>query len=180
MRGLLLRFYRWINLRLALRGNVVYQPDLFVGCGTTIRAPDKIEIGRKVRIAAYSVIACNGIIGNGVLISSHVGIVGRHDHDHQALGQYISHAPWIYGQDARVRDSRDSVFIEDDVWVGFGAIILSGVRVGRGAIVAAGAVVVSDVEPYAVVAGNPAQKIGERMPLETRAEHERLLSEGDQ
>jgi acetyltransferase-like isoleucine patch superfamily enzyme len=52
------------------------------------------------------------------------------------------------------------VVIEDDVTVGIGAIILKGVRIGRGACVQAGAVVCADVPPHAVVAGNPARLVG--------------------
>jgi acetyltransferase-like isoleucine patch superfamily enzyme len=53
--------------------------------------------------------------------------------------------------------SKGDVVIGNDVWVGFGAIILSGVTVGDGAVVGAGAVVSNDVPPYAVVVGNPAR-----------------------
>ena len=49
------------------------------------------------------------------------------------------------------------------------AIILPGITIGEGAVVAAGAVVTKDVEPYAIVAGNPARKIGERDNLKLRA-----------
>ena len=48
------------------------------------------------------------------------------------------------------------IIIEDDVWIGFKATILKGVRVGRGAVIAAGSVVTKDVLPFTVVAGNPA------------------------
>ena len=48
------------------------------------------------------------------------------------------------------------IVIEDDVWVGFNSIILKGVTIGKGSIVAAGSVVSKDVEPFTVVAGNPA------------------------
>jgi galactoside O-acetyltransferase len=48
------------------------------------------------------------------------------------------------------------VTIEDKVWIGFDAVILKGVRIGEGAIVGARSVVTRDVEPYTVVAGNPA------------------------
>jgi acetyltransferase-like isoleucine patch superfamily enzyme len=54
--------------------------------------------------------------------------------------------------------------IEDDVWIGHRAILKAGVRIGRGAIVGAGAVVTKDVSPYWIVGGVPAQKIGERFP----------------
>jgi acetyltransferase-like isoleucine patch superfamily enzyme len=54
--------------------------------------------------------------------------------------------------------------ISDDVWIGCGSRILAGVTIGKGAVVAAGAVVTKDVEPYAVVGGVPARQIGSRKP----------------
>ena len=54
------------------------------------------------------------------------------------------------------------ISIGDYAWVGINATILKGVTIGEGAVVAAGAVVTKDVEPYAIVAGVPARKIGER------------------
>lgn len=54
------------------------------------------------------------------------------------------------------------VTIENDVWIGTGTVILSGVTIHNGAVVGAGSVVTKDVEPYAIYAGNPAQKIGSR------------------
>jgi acetyltransferase-like isoleucine patch superfamily enzyme len=57
------------------------------------------------------------------------------------------------------------VFIEDDVWIGCNATILKGVRIGRGAIVAAGAVVTKNVPPLAIVAGVPACVISSRDTL---------------
>jgi len=48
------------------------------------------------------------------------------------------------------RGDKGEIIIEDDVWIGFGAIILSGVRIGRGSIIAAGAVVLKDVPPYTI------------------------------
>lgn len=54
------------------------------------------------------------------------------------------------------------VIIEDDVWIGANAIILRGVTIHNGAVVGAGAVVAKDVEPYSIVAGNPAKEIKKR------------------
>lgn len=58
------------------------------------------------------------------------------------------------------------VVIEDDVWVGFNAIILGGVKIGKGAVIGAGSVVTKDVPPYSIVAGNPAKVIKYRFSSE--------------
>ena len=52
------------------------------------------------------------------------------------------------------------VIIEDDVWIGFNATILKGVRIGRGAIVGANTVITKDVPPYTIMVGNPARAVG--------------------
>lgn len=51
------------------------------------------------------------------------------------------------------------IILEDDIWIGANVVVLDGVRIGQGAIVGAGAVVTKDVEPYAIVVGNPARFI---------------------
>jgi len=61
------------------------------------------------------------------------------------------------------------IIVEDDVWLCMGSTILSGVRIGTGGVVAAGAVVVEDVEPYQIVGGIPARPIGERFDRSTAA-----------
>ena len=55
--------------------------------------------------------------------------------------------------------SKGDIIVDDDVWIGYGSTIMSGVHIGQGAIVAAGAVVTKDVPPYAVVGGIPAKVI---------------------
>ena len=59
-------------------------------------------------------------------------------------------------------DRGGDVVIGDRVWIGYRAIVLPGVTIGEEAVIGAGAVVTKNVEPYAIVAGNPARKIGER------------------
>ena len=59
----------------------------------------------------------------------------------------------------REANSKGDIIVKDDVWIGDGAIICSGITIGQGAVVAAGAVVTKDVEPYAIVGGNPAHFI---------------------
>lgn len=60
------------------------------------------------------------------------------------------------------------ITVGSDVWFGARSIVLSGVTIGHGAVVAAGAVVTNDVEPYAIVAGTPAERIGWRFPKAVR------------
>ncbi len=55
--------------------------------------------------------------------------------------------------------SKGDIIVDDDAWIGYGAIIMSGVHIGKGAIVAAGTVVTKDVPPYAIVGGVPAKVI---------------------
>ena len=55
--------------------------------------------------------------------------------------------------------SKGDIIIDDDVWIGYGAIILSGVHIGQGAVIAAGSIVTKDIPPYAIAAGNPARII---------------------
>lgn len=68
------------------------------------------------------------------------------------------------------------VIIEDDVWVGCNVTILKGVTIGRGGIVAAGAVVTKSVPPYTIVGGVPAKKIGNRFKtVEDTIYHDSIL-----
>ena len=62
--------------------------------------------------------------------------------------------------------SKGKIVVEDDVWIGTNAMILSGVRIGRGSVVAAGSVVVDNVPPYSIVGGVPAKVIKYRFEKE--------------
>lgn len=68
----------------------------------------------------------------------------------------------------------DRVTIGNDVWMGHGVIVLPGVTVGDGAVLAAGAVVTKDVQPYTIVGGVPAKPIRERLPAEIAARLQRM------
>ncbi len=90
-------------------------------------------------------------IGNNVLMGSHILIT---DHAHGEAGTDLSIAPV-----SRLLSSKGPVIIEDDVFIGDGVRILSGVTVGRGAIIAANSVVDRNVSAYSVVGGIPAKVI---------------------
>jgi acetyltransferase-like isoleucine patch superfamily enzyme len=68
--------------------------------------------------------------------------------------------------------------VEDDVWIGHGAIIVAGVTIGTGSIVAAGSVVTRDVPPFSIVGGNPARVIKMRFSQEDLVEHKKMLMMG--
>jgi acetyltransferase-like isoleucine patch superfamily enzyme len=114
----------------------------------TIYAPEQLEMGDEVDIGEFTHIRANGgvRIGNRVLIASHVVITSRAHPVTLPRYGVIEDAP---------------IAIEDDVWIGAGAIILPGVTVGRGAVVAAGAVVTKSIEPYTIMGGVPAKQIGQ-------------------
>jgi len=58
--------------------------------------------------------------------------------------------------------SKGPIIVEDDVWIGTGCIILSGITIGKGSVIAAGSIVTKNVEPYSIIGGNPAKIIRKR------------------
>jgi len=114
----------------------------FIGPRSCVWSAGSIEIGDRVLIA------------HGVNIFDNTthpeAPAARHEHFRQILE--VGHP--------RTLDLKEStVVIEDDAWICAGATVLSGTRIGRGAIVAAGAVVTADVPPMTIVAGNPAREV---------------------
>lgn len=168
---------QWLQKRLAVRRHVEIRAGVHIGLGSLLWAPDRLVVEDGVYIGRLCTIECDGRIGRRSLIGNHVAFVGRHDHDWRVVGVPMAEAPWIGNADYHGQGRKYRVLIGPDVWVGHGAIILTGVSVGRGAIVAAGSVVTSDVEPYDIVAGNPAVTIGSRFDGGSICEHERLLRE---
>jgi acetyltransferase-like isoleucine patch superfamily enzyme len=165
----------WLFRLYAVRANAHVHKSVHIGIGTIIGATHRLDIDRDTYIGKGCTIQVNGSIGKGVLIANAVGIVGRNDHDYSAIGTPVRLAPWIGDADYALDRATSEVVIEDDVWIGYGSVILSPVRIGRGAIVAAGAVVIRDVEPYAIVAGAPARRAGQRFTEAQITEHERGL-----
>ena len=67
----------------------------------------------------------------------------------------------------RDRDNKGDIVIGNDVWIGYEAVIMSGVHVGDGAVIASRAVVTKDVPPYTIVGGTPAREIRKRFDTDT-------------
>lgn len=168
----------WRNAkrRAFVSGLVTIGARFHIGMMTYISSVGGLTLGDDVYIGKFCSIQVNGRIGNGVLIANNVGIVGRRDHDMRAVGIPIRLAPWIGDQPALASDPKNSVDIGDDVWIGYGSVILSGLTIGRGAIIAAGAVVSNDVAPYDIASGNPARTVGRRFTDAQIVEHEAALT----
>lgn len=161
----------------AVRGGVRLGRRVHLGIGTILWASRSLVVGNDVYVGKYCTLEVDGRVGNHVLIGNSVGIIGRDDHESQAVGRYIDDAPWIGDPSFNRIGKRLEVDIGDDVWIGYGAVILSGVSIGRGAVIGAGSIVTKDIPEYAIAAGNPARIIGARFSREMIARHEKALYE---
>ncbi len=146
---------------------VVFGKDVHVQWDVEIFSPSKIlKIGNHVGINRRTVIQADVEIGNHVLIAGHCGLVARDAHSYRIVESTIYNSP---------RADKYKIIISDDVWIGFGSTILSGVTIGEGAVIAANSLVIHDVEPYSIVAGNPAKKIKMRFDSSNIEKHKQYL-----
>jgi len=111
-----------------------------------------VELGDDCSVNPFAVLYGHGglSIGNGVRIAAHAVLIPA-NHLTQA------HAP-IFTQGL----SKKGIRVADDVWIGAGAVVLDGVELARGSVVAAGAVVSRNTEAFGIYAGVPARAIGRR------------------
>ncbi|MBT8038326.1 MAG: acyltransferase [Verrucomicrobiae bacterium] len=125
------------------------------GVGAGVQLGCQFLNGRKVCLGKRNVIN-HGCLLDGRKFTIRIG-------DDVSIGPDASiltlgHDP----QSPSFEDRGGDVIVGDRVWIGYRAMVLPGVTIGEGAVVGAGSVVVKDVEPFSIVAGNPAKKIGER------------------
>ncbi|OGT54525.1 MAG: hypothetical protein A3E01_08890 [Gammaproteobacteria bacterium RIFCSPHIGHO2_12_FULL_63_22] len=129
------------------QGSISIGNRTFINSGTRLISRESIQIGSNVTIAWGCTIYDH---------NSHSLDWRDRARDHERLVENVaSGRPLIHGKEWRTVKSRPIV-IEDKVWLGFDVIILGGVCIGEGAIVAAGSVVRNDVPAWTLVAGNPA------------------------
>jgi chloramphenicol O-acetyltransferase type B len=164
LKGMLkrLRMFLLLNFKYRLikcgKGNYFGQSVLIM--------PNCVSIGHRSFIGPQCWLQSKINIGNFVMLAGRVAIVGG-DHRFDVVA-----VPAIEAG----RDINKTVTICDDVWVGHQAIIMHGVTIGEGAIIAAGSVVTKDVAPYTIVGGVPAKFIKMRFSEEDMKKHGQALA----
>lgn len=164
-----------IQKRACLRGGSTLEGHDFICEGAQL---DNVHVGYSTMVGRFSNVS-NTRIGKYTSIGGLNTYIGRHP----VKGECISTYPAFYSTAAQYgytyatsnsfdevkwidEQNHIAVAIGNDVWIGSGVAICDGVTVGDGAVIGAGSLVTKDVEPYAIYAGVPARKIGERFPQE--------------
>jgi acetyltransferase-like isoleucine patch superfamily enzyme len=125
--------------------SIVAPIDIYIAPGGTMRLGQRVRLNSGGTFAALSCVE----IGDRVEIGPHVTIQDNAFHD-------------LY--DREQRPASRPVLVEDDVWLASNCTVLPGVRIGRGAVVSAHALVTRSVEPFTVVSGVPAQPVAKLNP----------------
>ena len=146
----------WYYFHIKWRGRVAYKGFVRVMHHTTFERKG-IVIGNNVQFGPYCRIMNEVEFHNNILMASSVVFTGKYDHKFDVPSQTIWNGE---------RGVDQKTIVEDDVWIGHGAIILAGVQIGKGSIVAAGSVVAKDIPPCEIWGGNPAKKIKDRFDSE--------------
>ncbi len=144
LRAILLKpFFKSAGHTIFIRENFICKNPSNVALGHHVYINHHVELGSN---------KCGLIIGNFIQIAPYVCIMNEmHEYSRTDIPMYEQKG-LITGR----------VIIEDDVWIGYGAIILPGVIIHKGSVVGAGAVVTKNVPPYTVVGGVPAKIIKHR------------------
>ncbi len=160
---LLYRMSNWNRLDVIKRLRGWHYSGLLAHAGAGLRVAEKVMINNPsmVYVGDHCYLG-TGVqlypwneritIGNNVLVAAGVRMITR-KHGFAELDRPMS----AQGYD------NAPIIIEDDVWIGFQAVILPGVTIGQGSIVGANAVVTKDVEPHSIVGGVPARLIRKRV-----------------
>lgn len=147
--------------------NVMIKPSTSIFKGL-----ENIYISDDVRIARYAVIyttRAKVYIGSKTGIAPYLKIITG-NHNIKCVGHFMFDGDINKSEN----DDRD-VVIEGDSWIGINVTILAGVTIGRGSVIAAGAVVTKSCPPYSIIGGVPARVLKYRFTVEEVLEHERLL-----
>ena len=157
--------------RLCFLKNSIQNPNIIVGDYTYCDDFEDVDNFEKNVKYHFDFVDDKLIIGKFCMIASDVTfIMNGANHLSNALSAYpfaIFGNGWEHAMEGKTYPNKGDIIIGNDVWIGYNATIMAGVRIGNGAIIATNATVVSDVAPYTIVGGNPAREIKKRFPPET-------------
>lgn len=150
--------------------NIISNPNIVVGDYTYYDDFEDVHNFEKNVKYHFDFIGDKLIIGKFCQIASGVRfIMNGGNHMSTSFSSYpfaIFGKAWQHAMDGKTYPTKGDTVIGNDVWIGHNALLMPGIRIGNGAIIATGAVVTKDVPPYAIVGGNPATLIKYRFTEE--------------
>ena len=152
--------------RLCFLKNIIKNPNIIVGDYTYYDDFDNVENFEKNVKYHFDFVGDKLIIGKFCMIASDVKfIMNGANHLTSSISTYpfaIFGNGWEKAMEGKNYPQKGDIVIGNDVWIGYNATIMAGVKIGDGAIIATNSTVTRDVEPYAIVGGNPAKEIKKR------------------
>ena len=156
--------------KLCFLKNIITNPNIIVGDYTYYDDFEDVHNFEKNVKYHFDFTGDQLIIGKFCMIASDVKfIMNGANHLSNAISTYpfsIFGNGWENAMEGKAYPNKGNIEIGNDVWIGYNATIMAGVKIGDGAIIATNATVVSDVKPYTIVGGNPAKEIKKRFSPE--------------
>jgi virginiamycin A acetyltransferase len=156
--------------RLCFLKNIIKNPNIIVGDYTYYDDFEDVMNFEKNVKYHFDFTGDKLIIGKFCMIASDVTfIMNGANHLTDAVTTYpfaIFGNGWENAMEGKKYPSKGNIVVGNDVWIGYNAMIMAGVKIGDGAIIGTNSVVTKDVEPYAIVGGNPAKLIKKRFSEE--------------
>ena len=152
--------------RLCFLKNIVKNPNVLVGDYTYYDDFEDVANFEKNVKYHFDFVGDKLIIGKFCMIASNVTfIMNGANHLSNSISSYpfaIFGKAWSQAMDGKGYPSKGDTIIGNDVWIGYNATIMPGIKIGDGAIIASNTTVTKDVEAYSIVGGNPGQLIRQR------------------
>ena len=156
--------------KLCFLKNIITNPNIIVGDYTYYDDFEDVHNFEKNVKYHFDFTGDQLIIGKFCMIASDVKfIMNGANHLSNAISTYpfaVFGNGWESAMEGKTYPNKGNIEIGNDVWIGYNATIMAGVKIGDGAIIATNSTVVSDVEPYTIVGGNPAREIKKRFSPE--------------
>lgn len=145
-------------------GKIVFEGNNYIGRQVEIGTEGTVQIGFGTTIQDRCILLGDVEIGRYCTFAPNIYISsGRHYYDYKPNFYLRDQDEMVHSDPELSKQHSKKVVIEDDVWIGINCVIMSGVKIGRGAVIGSNSVVTKDVLPFSVVAGLPAKEIKKRL-----------------